>query len=264
MSRKIVITSGKGGVGKTTIVSALGVTFAKMGYRVLLVDMDFGLNNLDVIMGIENKIVYDIIDVLEGKCLPRQAVVQDFFESNLYIFPSSHGICRVKFGSKELLHIISEIEGDYDFVLIDCPAGMDGGFKRAVECAGEHIVVTTPHLSAIRDADKVINCIVGNLRVKPYVIINRVRGDLIVDGEMLSVGTIKQYLPGEIIGVIPDDDSIAVQMYKGGQLDSYSQAQKSLKMVAYNLINGKNELYDCTKKYRGLVGGIRKRMKRRL
>ena len=264
MSRKIVITSGKGGVGKTTIVSLLGVTLAKIGYKVLLVDMDFGLNNLDVIMGIENKIVYDIIDVLEGKCQPRQAVVQDFLESNLYIFPSTHAICRVKFGSRELSQIISELEKDFDYILIDCPAGMDGGFKRAVECAGEHIVVTTPHLSAIRDADKVINCIMGNLRVKPYVIINRCRGDLIAGGEMLAVNTIREYLSGEVVGVMPDDDSIAVQLYKGGQINALSPAQKSIEMIALNLIHGRNDLYDCTRKYKGLVGGIRKRMKRLL
>ena len=163
MSRKIVVTSGKGGVGKTTIVSMLGIGLSRKGYSVLLVDMDFGLNNLDVVMGIENKIVYDIIDVLEGRCLPSQAVIQDFLESNLYIFPTTHGFCRVKFGSRELLGIIKELEDQYDFVLIDCPAGIDGGFRRAVECGAEHIVITTPHLSAIRDADKVINVIIPEI-----------------------------------------------------------------------------------------------------
>jgi septum site-determining protein MinD len=168
MTRKIVITSGKGGVGKTTIVSGLGYTLAKLGYRTLLIDMDFGLNNLDVLMGIENKIVYDIIDVLEGKCKPRQALVQDFIESKLFIFPSTHGFCRIRFGVKELTAIITELERDFDYILIDCPAGIDGGFRRAVDCANETIVVTTPHLSAIRDADKTISALKGYS--KPYLI----------------------------------------------------------------------------------------------
>lgn len=264
MTRRIVITSGKGGVGKTTIVSGLGLTLARMGYKVLLVDMDFGLNNLDVIMGIENKIVYDIIDVLEHKCMPKQAIVQDFFESNLYIFPSTHGFCKISFGSRELMEVIGSIEDLFDIVLIDCPAGIDGGFKRAVECGGEHIVITTPHLSAVRDADKVINCIISNLQKKPYIIINRARGDLMLNGEMLGVDTIKNSLTGEIIGVVPDDDVVAVQMYKGGELDRDSLAYSSLKMIAENIISGDNKIFDCTKKYRGFIGGIRKKIKSRL
>ena len=130
-------------------MSLLGYAIASLNKKVLLVDMDFGLNNLDVVMGIENKIVYDIIDVLAGKCLPKQGIVQDFQESNLYVFPSTHSSCKRKFGSKELLDIISQLEYLFDFVLIDCPAGIDGGFKRAVECGGEHIIRTTPHLSAL-------------------------------------------------------------------------------------------------------------------
>ena len=119
--------------------------------------MDFGLNNLDVIMGIENKIVYDVIDVLEGKCQPKQALIQDFLESNLFIFPSTHGFSKVRFGARELSSIIMQLDSYFDYVLIDCPAGIDGGFRRAVDSADEYIVVTTPHLSAIRDADKIIN-----------------------------------------------------------------------------------------------------------
>ena len=264
MVRRIVITSGKGGVGKTTIVSQLGVVLAKKGFKVLLVDMDFGLNNLDVIMGIENKIVYDIIDVIEQKCLPKQALIQDFFESNLYILPSTHGFCKIKFGSQELMQIIFSIENMFDFVLIDCPAGIDGGFKRAVECGGEHIVITTPHLSAVRDADKVINCIINNLHKKPYLIINRARGDMILNGNMLSVNIIKDSLSGELLGVVPDDDMVAVQMYRGGVLDNDSQAKLSLEIIADNIVNGENKIYDCTKRYKGVIGSIRKKIKSRL
>lgn len=264
MARKIVVTSGKGGVGKTTIVSSLGVALSSKGYKVLLVDMDFGLNNLDVVMGIENKIVYDIIDVLEGKCQPRQAIIQDFWESNLYVFPSTHSFCKVKFGGKELKCIIDNLQGMFDFVLIDCPAGMDGGFRRAVECADEFVVITTPHLSAVRDGDKVIRAIFANFQKTPYIIVNRARGDLILDGNMLDIGTIGECLSGDLIGVVPESDEVSIQMYKGCRLDMNIDIYRSLMMVADNLITGKNNLFDCTKKYKGLIGGIRKKIKRRV
>ena len=250
MARRIVITSGKGGVGKSTIVSLLGYAIASLGKKVLLVDMDFGLNNLDVLMGIENKIVYDIIDVIEGKCRPKQALVQDFFESNLFIFPSTHSFCSVRFGSKELLAIINDLEKYFDFVIIDCPAGIDGGFKRAVDCGGEHIVVTTPHISAVRDADKVITCLQSSMAKLPYLIVNRARGDLMIDGEMLNIKTISDYLSADLLGVVPEDDCISKQMFVGGQLEKFSQAQQSLNMIAKNIINGEKKIYDCTKKYK--------------
>ncbi len=264
MARKIVITSGKGGVGKTTLVSVLGVTLARMGYKTMLIDMDFGLNNLDVLMGIENKIVYDIIDCIEGKCQARQALIQDFFEHNLYIFPSTHGFCSVKFGSKELLKIIGELESLFDFVIIDCPAGIDGGFRRAIECANEFVVVTTPHLSAVRDADKVIRCLQSNLRNSPYLIINRARGDMMLNNEMLTIESLGNFLSAELIGVIPEDDLISKQMLTGEKLGCNSLALASIEMVANNIITGNKQIFDCTKKYRGLLGSIRKNLKGRL
>ncbi len=262
MARKFVITSGKGGVGKTTIVASLGLTLARLGYKTLLIDMDFGLNNLDVLMNIENKIVYDIIDVIEGKCSPKQALIQDLIENNLYIFPSTHGFCRVKFGSRELLSIISSLEKYFDFVLIDSPAGIDGGFRRAIGCGDEYIVVTTPHLSAIRDADKIITNLISEK--KPYLIINRARGDLMLDSKMLNVKTIINSLNAEIIGVIPEDDNVSLQLLTGGAFDENTAIQKSLNMIAHNIISGENKIFDCTKKYRGFLGTIRKNLKSRL
>lgn len=264
MARKIVITSGKGGVGKTTVVSNLGIALAKNKSKVMMVDMDFGLNNLDVLMGIENKIVYDVIDVLEGRCSPKQALIQDFFESNLYILPSMHSYCSIKFGVNELLYIINQLEGYFDYILIDCPAGIDGGFRRAVGCANEYIVITTPHLSAVRDADKVLSFINMNYGKVPYLIINRARGDLMLDGQMLSVNAIKEYLPAELIGVIPEDDEMSKQLVMGGQISKYSDAYKSINLVAKNLNTEGVEIFDCTAKYRGMIGNIRKKIKRRL
>lgn len=262
MARRIVVTSGKGGVGKTTIVSMLGYAIASLGKKVLLVDMDFGLNNLDVLMGIENKIVYDIIDVLEEKCLPKQAIIEDFVEPNLFIFPSTHSFCKRKFGSHELMNIIGQIEYMFDYIVIDCPAGIDGGFKRAVECGGEHIIVTTPHLSALRDADKVINVLASKLNITPYVIVNRARGDLMLDGKMLSVSTISNFLSCGLIGVVPEDDNVAIQLYNGRTKDVDSASYKSVQMIAKNIVYGDNSVFDCTKKYKGIVGSIRKKIKR--
>ena len=261
MARKIVVTSGKGGVGKTTIVSALGVSFAKLGVKVLLVDMDFGLNNLDILMNIENKIVYDIIDVLENRCEPRQAVIQDFYENNLYILPSTHGFCRVKFGAKELMTIIGALEKHFDIILIDCPAGIDGGFRRAVGCGSEFIVVTTPHLSAIRDAHKALKVIDCDNK---KIIVNRVRGDLILDGEMLSIESIKEFLKEDVIGIIPDDDVVTLQLYNGDRWSRFSSFFESIKMTAKNIIFDESRLFDCTKKYRGIIGGFRRKVKRRV
>lgn len=260
MARKIVITSGKGGVGKTTLVCGLGTTLAHFGYKTLLVDMDFGLNNLDVLMGVENKIVYDIIDVIENKCSPKSALIQNFNEENLYILPSTHSFCKVKFGSRELLEIIRSVEYLFDYILIDCPAGIDGGFRRAIGSGDEYIVVTTPHLSAVRDADKVINYLNG----KPKLIINRARGDLILDMKMLAIDDIKNSLNADLLGVIPEDDYVALQSLEGSEFDNKSQIQKSLSMIVACLTQGKSEIYDCTSKYRGFLGEIKRKLRTKI
>lgn len=262
MARKIVITSGKGGVGKTTLVCGLGLTLAKYGYKTLLVDMDFGLNNLDVLMGVENKIVYDIIDVLENKCSPKSALVQNFDEDNLYILPTTHSFCKVRFGSAELVGIINKVEYLFDYILIDCPAGIDGGFRRAVGSGNEYLIVTTPHLSAVRDADKVINYLNAKSVVK--LIINRARGDLMLDNKMLNIKDIEMSLNAELIGVIPEDDCVALQALDGNKFKENSTLQKSLNMIVENLTQSKKQIYDCTEKYKGLFGGLKRKLRSKL
>ena len=156
----------------------------------------------------------------------------------------------------------NQIEKNFDFVIIDCPAGIDGGFRRAVDCADETIIVTTPHLSAVRDADKAI--MVLQSRNKPYLIINRARGDLMLDSKMININSISDCLNASLIGVIPDDDSVSIQMLKGGAFDCESQIYKSLNMIAHNIVTGEKDIYDCTKKYRGIIGSIRKKIKKRV
>ena len=206
MARKIVITSGKGGVGKTTVTTNLGVALSNLNLKVLILDVDFGLNNLDVVMGVENRVVYDVIDVLKGKCRAKQALIQDFFNPQLYVLPSVHSVNNFNITSEQINFIISQIESMFDYILIDCPAGIEIGFHRAVKCADEAIVVTTPHISAIRDADKVLTLLNSYNLNSVKILINRVRGDLIVNGEMFNENTIKEYLNADLIGVVPDDD----------------------------------------------------------
>ncbi len=264
MARIIVITSGKGGVGKTTVCANLGYALAAIGQKVLMLDGDFGLNNLDVVMGVENKAVFDIVDVLNDRCRPRQALVQDFFEDNLYVLPSNHAYTSQNIEYEKIKYVIEELAESFDYVLLDCPAGIDEGFHRVVACANEAIVITTPHLSALRDADKVINILNNYSISKPKLIINRVRGDLILDGDMLDINTIKEYLNIEVLGVLPDDDCVALQLNYSGKLGKDSDACKSFNLIANNVHNSKNEIFDCTKKYKGIFGGIKKSLRRAL
>ena len=167
--------------------------------------------------------------------MPKDALVQDFFVPHLYTFPSTHGFCRVKFGARELLDIIRDIENDFEYIIIDCPAGIDGGFKRAVACADEYIIVTTPHISAIRDADKVIGIIKNNNWSNSLsgakdisIIVNRVRGDMVVGGEILSPETICKYLGNRLIGIVPEDDCIATQLINGVAIRELAPDRKSV------------------------------------
>ncbi len=262
MSRVIVVTSGKGGVGKTTLCANLGTQLAKSGLRVLLVDVDLGLNNLDVVMGVENKIVYDICDVVEGKCRAKQALIQDFFVQTLYVLPSNHTYTNFTISSQEISKIINEVEYMFDYILIDCPAGIDAGFHRAVASCSEAIVVTTPHISSVRDADKVIGLLKSYNFNYIGLIVNRARGDLMVSGEMINVETINDFLQVDLLGVVPDDDVISTQLLTGGGVNMDTPAYKSFYMIANKLHNGVDMVYDCTKKYKGVFGTIRRNLKR--
>lgn len=262
MARKIVITSGKGGVGKTTITTNLGVALSNLNLRVLIMDVDFGLNNLDVVMGVENRVVYDVIDVLKGKCRAKQALIQDFFNPQLYILPSVHSVNNFTITSEQINFIISQIEGMFDYIIIDCPAGIEVGFHRAVKCVNEAIIITTPHISAIRDADKVLSLLNSYKLTSVKVLVNRVRGDLIVNEQMFNENTIKEYLNAELIGIVPEDDGISLALHLGGAVKKTDVSHEAFNIIANNLHNGELNLYDCVKKYKGFIGGIRKRIRK--
>ena len=264
MARRIVITSGKGGVGKTTVCANLGYTLARNGLNVLMLDLDMGLNNLDVVMGMENKIVYDIVDVIEGRCRPKQALVQDFTLPKLYLLPSIQQCYDKKIEYESIGKVLDELEFMFDYILIDCPAGVDYGFVRAVSLAREAIVVTTPHISAVRDSDKVFSILNNYELTGKYLIVNRARGDLMVNGDMISVDTITDYMKVDLLGVVPDDDIISCQLLSGGNIDPSSEAYVAFDMIANSLHGGVRKIYDCTKRYRGFVGSIRRSLRRRV
>lgn len=263
MARMIVITSGKGGVGKTTMSSNLGCALSKLKQKVLLVDVDLGLNNLDVVMGIEDRIQYDIIDVIEGKCRTKQAIINDEHNEYLYILPSYHTCSSYKIDAEKVRQVLQEVEYLFDYILIDCPAGVDEGFDRAVTCSNEAIVVTTPHISAIRDADKVITLLYSYHLDRIHLVINRARGDLMCTGDMLEVETITNFLNVPLLGVVPEDDEVPMQLLQGGVV-AKSEAKHAFEVLANNLHNGAQEVYDCTKKYRGLFGMVRRSIKRKV
>lgn len=263
MSRKIVFTSGKGGVGKTTICANLGVKLAQMGQRVVMIDLDIGLNNLDVVMGIENRIVFDIVDCLENKCRVRQALVQDDKYPTLYTLPSSHLFSSNSVHAHSLKLIIDSLAQSFDYVLIDCPAGIDIGFHRAVFCADEAIVVTTPHISAIRDADKVIGVLKSYNLLSTKLVVNRIRGDLVMGGEMVEAERIAKLLKTELLGVVPDDDNLGIKI--AGKFYKLNEKKLSaIDVLGLNLHNGTNYIFDYMARFRGLFGNIKRSLRRKL
>ena len=246
----IVITSGKGGVGKTTVTACLGRALARQGNRVALMDADFGLNNLDVVLGLENSVVYDVADVIENRCRVRQALIES--ERNLCLLPSAHGYLGEKVTAQNLKIILNSLAVTFDYTLIDCPAGIEAGFKRAVSAADRAIVVTTPHISAIRDANKVAT-LLSSYKFSPTLIVNRVRGDLLAAGKIPSPSDISELLKIELVGVVKETDGVY-------NLDGVPR--KPFDLIAHKIMYGTGEIYDPSAEFRGVFGAIKRRMKR--
>ena len=215
MSEVIVITSGKGGVGKTTTTANIGIGLAKLGKKVLVIDTDLGLRNLDVVLGLENRIVYNLVDVIEGKCRPKQAIIKDKRFQDLYLLPSAQTKDKSSVSPEQMKKLTEDLREDYDFVLLDCPAGIEQGFQNAIAGADKAIVVTTPEVSSIRDADRIIGLLEGSGLRDNQLVINRLRVDMVKKGDMMSVEDVTEILAIDLLGVIPDDESVVIATNQG-------------------------------------------------
>jgi len=217
-ARRIVVTSGKGGVGKTTTTANLGATLASRGQRVCLVDADIGLRNLDLVLGLEKRIVFDLVEVVEGRCQLRQALIKDKrFGELLAILPAAQTRDKTSVSETQFASVIDSLAEMFDYVFIDCPAGIEHGFRNAIAGAREAIIVTTPEVSAIRDADRVIGKL--NERGLPMrMIVNRIRPDMVRNGDMLSVDDVCEILSIELLGVVPDDEDVIDTTNRGEPL----------------------------------------------
>ncbi len=215
MGEVIVITSGKGGVGKTTTTANIGTGLALKGCKVVLVDTDIGLRNLDIVMGLENRIVYDIVDVVEKTCRIKQALIKDKRFEGLYLLPAAQTRDKTAVKPNQMIWLCDELRKEFDFVLLDCPAGIEQGFKNAIVGADKAIVVTTPEVSAVRDADRIIGQLEAHEIENPKLLINRVRSDMVKRGDMMSIDDIIEILAIDLIGVVPEDEKIVISSNRG-------------------------------------------------
>ena len=215
MARVIVITSGKGGVGKTTTTSNIGMSLARLGKTTLLIDADVGLRNLDLLLGLENRIIYTGLDVLNEKCRLEQAIIKDKRQSKLAFLPLSSNRIDLPITSNQIKKLIKLVQSDYEYILIDSPAGIDNGFQTAIECASEAIVVVTPEVPSIRDADRVVGILMSKGMEKINLIINRIRPNMIRTDDMMSIEDVTNILGISLVGVIPDSEKIIIASNRG-------------------------------------------------
>ncbi|MFQ3542632.1 septum site-determining protein MinD [Halobacillus rhizosphaerae] len=208
MGEAIVITSGKGGVGKTTTTANLGTALALQNKKVCLVDTDIGLRNLDVVMGLENRIIYDIVDVVQERCKTKQAVIADKRFDCLHLLPAAQTSDKSEVTPEGIKAIIDELKLEYDYVVIDCPAGIEQGYKNAVAGADQAIVVTTPEKSSVRDADRIIGLLEQEDLESPKLVVNRIRSHMMKNGDMLDVDEIVSILSIDLLGIVVDDDAV--------------------------------------------------------
>ena len=237
MSEVIVVTSGKGGVGKTTTSANIGTGLAGLKKRVVMIDTDIGLRNLDIVLGLENRIVYNLVDVVEGNCRYKQALIKDRNNPELFLMPCAQTRDKTAVSPEQIIKLIDEMRSDFDYIIIDCPAGIEQGFKNAIAAADRAIVVTTPEVSAIRDADRIIGLLEsGGLR-DLRLIINRLRPEMIARGDMMSVEDVLEILAVDLIGAILDDEQIVISTNQGEPLSGKnSQAEEEYRNICRRLM----------------------------
>lgn len=245
-----VVTSGKGGVGKTTTTANIGAGLAKMGKQVAMLDTDIGLRNLDVVLGLENRIVYDVVDVVQGRCRLKQALIRDKRFENMYLLPAAQTKDKTAVTEAQMVELIGTLKPDFDYVIIDCPAGIEHGFKNAIAGADKAIVVTAPEVSAVRDADRIIGLLEAHGFHDLQLIINRIRPRMVESGDMMSVDDMLEILAVELLGIVPDDDSIVTSTNRGepAVLDASSRAGQAYRNITRRLCGEDVPLLELTEK----------------
>jgi septum site-determining protein MinD len=242
-------------VGKTTATANLGVALALLGQRVVTVDADIGLRNLDVVMGLENRVVYDIVNVVEGVCRLRQALVKDKRLSELYLLPAAQTREKSAVNPEDMVQVCEQMRNDYDFVLIDSPAGIEQGFRNAIAPADEVLIITTPEVAAVRDADRIIGLIEAEGKGPARLIINRIKPDMVKRGDMLDTGDVMEILAIDLIGIVPEDEAIIISTNKGVPvaLDTKGQAGLAFHNIAHRLL-GEDVPFMTIKDTSGFLG----------
>ena len=234
----ITITSGKGGVGKTTATANLGVALAMLSQRVVAIDADIGLRNLDVVMGLENRIVYDLVDAIEGHCRLRQALIRDKRLSELYLLPAAQTRDKTAVSPAQMVELCDQLRPDFDFILVDSPAGIERGYQNAVAPSDRVIIITTPEVSAVRDADRIVGLVEAEEKGPPILIINRLNPEMVRRGQMLSTEDVVELLAIDLLGIIPEDKEIVISTNQGipVALDGKSPAGQAFRNIAGRLL----------------------------
>ncbi len=261
MSRIIVVTSGKGGVGKTTVVANLGMALARLGRRVALVDADFGLRNLDLLLGLENRVVYTAVEVLAGQCRLDQALVKDKRQSGLVLLPAAQSRNKEAVTPDQMKGLIEELTKQYEYVLIDSPAGIEMGFQNAIAAASEALIVTTPEIAAVRDADRVIGLLEAHSIKTIHLIINRLKPAMVQAEQMMSVQDVQEILAIPLIGVIPDDERVIVSSNRGEPMvlsEQISLPGIAINNIARRLEGDKVTFLDLMAEHDNLINRLRR------
>lgn len=253
----ITITSGKGGVGKTTATANISVGLALLGQRVVAIDTDIGLRNLDLVMGLDNRIVYDLVDVVEGRCRLRQALVKDRHLPELCLLPAAQTRDKSAITSNQMQALCNELRGEFDFILLDSPAGIESGFRNALAPADSVIIITTPDVSAVRDADRAIGFVEAEEKGPARLVINRIKPQLVERGEMLTIEDVLELLAIDLLGIVPEDEAIITTTNRGSPaaLDRKSQAGKAFRNVARRLM-GQDVPFMALKSSEGFLGRL--------
>ena len=261
MSEVIVVTSGKGGVGKTTTSANIGTGLAALSKKVVLIDTDIGLRNLDVVMGLENRIVYNLVDVIEGNCRIKQALIKDKRYPNLYLLPSAQTRDKTAVSPEQMAKLTKELKSEFDYILLDCPAGIEQGFKNAIAGADRAIVVTTPEVSAVRDADRIIGLLEANEIGRTELVVNRLRADMVKRGDMMSSDDVVEILAVDLLGIVPDDESIVVSTNQGEPLvGSKSLAGQAYENICHRIMGEEVAFLDLFQK-NGFFSKIKNKFK---